>query len=86
MTERYDPSSNAMVIMSNRKPMKCPNCFDRQLEMTTEQYNISVDHDGRSYDVSIPNLALLKCKNCNNRILLDDAEYRINAALRKAID
>jgi putative zinc finger/helix-turn-helix YgiT family protein len=68
----------------SRFPPKCAVCRERRVEPTTEDYRVTVDHDGRSYDLTIPNLELLKCRACGNRILPDAAGERINEALRQA--
>lgn len=50
----------------------------------TEAYSATLDHDNRSYVLAVPDLELFKCEACGNRILSDEAEDRLNAALREA--
>ena len=68
----------------SRFPLKCAVCRERRVELVKEHYEVKVDHDGRSYDLSIPDLELLKCGSCGNRILPYEAGERVNEALRQA--
>src|SRR5579862_8778592 len=67
-----------------RFPMKCPMCRERQVNLVTELYEETVNHDGCTYHLSIPDLTLLKCSKCGNRILHNEADARVNDALRNA--
>jgi putative zinc finger/helix-turn-helix YgiT family protein len=68
----------------SRFPAKCAICRERRVNFITEQYEVTFEHDGRSYQLSIPNLILLKCEACGNRILPNEADDRISDALRDA--
>ena len=68
----------------SRLPMKCPICREKRVDFVTEPYEMTVDHDGRTYHLSLPNLTLLKCGACGNRILHDEADERLNDAQREA--
>jgi putative zinc finger/helix-turn-helix YgiT family protein len=46
-------------------------------------YSVEMDHDGRSYTITIPQLEVLECESCKNRVLTDDAHKRIANALRR---
>jgi putative zinc finger/helix-turn-helix YgiT family protein len=63
---------------------KCPNCRERRVTQVTERYDTTVEHDGRAYDISIPDLTLLKCEACGNRVLPGDADDRVSDAVRVA--
>ena len=65
-------------------PRKCPRCRERALDRATERYETTVEHDGRTYHVAIPDLALLKCTACGNRILPEEADERVSAEFRRA--
>src|ERR1700722_3248023 len=67
-----------------RLPGKCPICRERRVDFVTEPFEMTVDHDGRSYNLSIPDLTLLKCGACGNRTLHMEADERMNQALRNA--
>jgi putative zinc finger/helix-turn-helix YgiT family protein len=47
-------------------------------------YRTQIEHDGRSYTVDIPNLAVVKCEKCGAVVLDDAANQRITDALRTA--
>jgi putative zinc finger/helix-turn-helix YgiT family protein len=68
----------------SRLPMKCPICRERRVDFVTEPYEMTVDHDGRTYHLSLPSLTFLKCATCGNRILHDEADDRLSDALREA--
>src|SRR5258708_19173279 len=65
-------------------PRKCAKCRERKVVRVREEYRASLHHDGRAYDVLIPDLELLKCEACGNRVLEDDADDRLSEALRAA--
>jgi hypothetical protein len=44
-----------------------------------------MDHDGRSYDVSVENLEAAKCRNCGAVVLHRVALRRLSDALRSVV-
>ena len=66
----------------SRFPAKCAICRERQVDFITEPYEVTVEHDGRSYHLTIPDLTLLKCGACANRILPMEACDRVSDSLR----
>lgn len=46
------------------------------------QYVGSAKHDGRTYDIEIPKLAIPTCRNCNERVITSTVDDEITAALR----
>jgi putative zinc finger/helix-turn-helix YgiT family protein len=65
-------------------PQKCPNCRERRVVRVTEQYETTIEHDGREYPISIADLSLLRCEACGNRVLTGEADDRVSRALRTA--
>lgn len=63
---------------------KCPNCRERRVAEIRERYDVTVEHDGRHYEISIPDLTLLKCEACGNRVLPDAADDLVSDAIRDA--
>jgi DNA-binding transcriptional regulator YiaG len=62
------------------------DCRQRTVRRTTlEHYSISVDHDGRSYDLVVDDLEVLQCENCGTMVLEDSANKRISDALRREV-
>jgi len=64
---------------------KCMACRERRVGRTTlEHYATSADHDGRSYDLVLDDLDVLRCENCGTIVLEESANMRISDALRRA--
>jgi putative zinc finger/helix-turn-helix YgiT family protein len=63
-------------------PWKCGTCGQRAIEPVVVEYSTEMDHDGRSYSLTIPRLELLECKDCHARVLTDTAHERLSEALR----
>ena len=65
-------------------PRKCAKCRERAVSPVIEDYSIALEHDGRSYVVTVPSLSILVCQNCGNRVLDREANQRVSDALRTA--
>jgi putative zinc finger/helix-turn-helix YgiT family protein len=63
---------------------KCPNCRDRTIQTVIESYSTTLEHDGRSYNVTVPNLPVPVCSKCGYRTLDREANTMLGAALRDA--
>lgn len=46
-------------------------------------YPVQMEHDGRAYSFTVPNLEVLQCDSCRNRVLTDAAHKAITNALRR---
>jgi putative zinc finger/helix-turn-helix YgiT family protein len=42
-----------------------------------------MEHDGRSYSLTVPNLAILECEACHERVLSDEAFAKVVDELRR---
>ena len=62
---------------------KCGKCRQRAMELATVPYTTQIDHDGRKYTVTIPDLIVPRCANCGTISLDDEANRQISAAFRK---
>jgi putative zinc finger/helix-turn-helix YgiT family protein len=66
-------------------PWKCATCRQQTVEpVVLPTYVADLDHDGRTYQVAVNNLAVLQCKNCGAIVLDDDASDRLSDSLREA--
>ena len=65
-------------------PRKCPNCREKRVAEIRERYDVTVEYDARHYEISIPDLTLLKCEACGNRVLPDAADDSVSDAIRVA--
>jgi DNA-binding XRE family transcriptional regulator len=61
---------------------KCGKCRQRTVELATVPYTITIDHDGREYVVTIPDLVVPRCGSCGTVVLDEEANRRISAAFR----
>jgi putative zinc finger/helix-turn-helix YgiT family protein len=48
-------------------------------------YTLEVTHDGRSYQVEVPELRAAKCTACGEAIFSNEADEQITAALRSLL-
>lgn len=68
-------------------PWRCAECRERAVSPAVlTSYEVEVEHDGRRYAVTVPDLDVLKCGNCAEIILDDAANERITEALRRKAD
>jgi putative zinc finger/helix-turn-helix YgiT family protein len=63
---------------------KCGTCRQAALKPETIHYAVRLQHDGREYDIDIPDLKVRRCGNCGAVTLNDEADERISQALRHA--
>jgi putative zinc finger/helix-turn-helix YgiT family protein len=64
-------------------PTKCGECREREVfPETLDTYSTSMDHDGRSYFVSVSNFEVTKCRNCGAVSFGRDGARRLSDALR----
>ena len=63
---------------------KCPNCREQTLFVAVEDTTTELQHDGRPYTVTVPQLTLQVCTTCNVRNWPYEASERISDALRVA--
>lgn len=66
-------------------PWKCPACRERTVAPAgLPSYSASLDHDGKTYEVELHDLPVLRCGHCGEVVFGDEAETRLSAALRDA--
>jgi putative zinc finger/helix-turn-helix YgiT family protein len=63
-------------------PWKCSRCRERAVAPATVAYAATLEHDGRPYDVRVPDLRVPRCEKCGKLVMTDDANRRITEALR----
>jgi putative zinc finger/helix-turn-helix YgiT family protein len=66
-------------------PWKCPTCKERTMVRMTIPYSCECAHDGQTYTVAIPDLAVPRCPNCGDMIFDSPATRRIEDALRQMV-
>ena len=67
-------------------PWKCGACHEKAVHAAVvPEYRCSRRHDGHDYDLCLEGLAVHQCRACQNVVLDDAAEERIEAAFRFAV-
>lgn len=66
-------------------PWKCPTCREHSIYRAVVPYSIECAHDGRTYNVTIPDLAVPRCEKCGDMILDTPATMRVEQALRDLV-
>lgn len=68
--------------MTRPYPWKCRSCGKPSLSPTVVDYPAEMEHDGRAYSFVVPQLEILECSSCHNRVLPDEALARVTGELR----
>jgi putative zinc finger/helix-turn-helix YgiT family protein len=61
---------------------KCGKCRERAVVLAPVTYTTQIDHDGRKYTVTLPDLVVPRCANCGTVALDEEANRQITAAFR----
>lgn len=71
--------------MAAPENQRCMVCRERAVSpLRLDRYEAELEHDGRKYAVSVPDLTVLKCRNCGETYLDEAADERLSEALRTA--
>jgi putative zinc finger/helix-turn-helix YgiT family protein len=66
-------------------PWKCMHCRQRAVSpVTLASHATEMEHDGRKYLVELTDFPVLKCQNCGELVLDEEANDRLFSALRSA--
>src|ERR1700682_3166958 len=63
-------------------PWQCTECGEKQIFPLATDYITSVRHEGRSYEIRIPDLEIPTCRKCGNQVFSSKQDDQIVAALR----
>jgi putative zinc finger/helix-turn-helix YgiT family protein len=66
-------------------PWKCGHCRQRAVVPATVSYTTEIEHDGRTYTVTVPDLQTPRCEKCGEMVLIDAANRQISDALRRQL-
>src|SRR5579871_3808255 len=73
------------MIDAKPYPWKCAACRERAVApVTLPSYSASLAHDGKTYEVELRDLPVLRCGRCGEVVFGDEAEIRLSDALRDA--
>jgi putative zinc finger/helix-turn-helix YgiT family protein len=67
----------------DRKTPKCGNCRQARYETVVAPYTAQLEHDGRSYEITLGDLTFFRCPHCGSQLLPDEAEERLFETLRQ---
>lgn len=66
-------------------PWKCAQCRQRTVNPETVDYSTTIEHDGRTYEIHVPQLPVARCETCGDIVLDDEANERISDAIRSQL-
>jgi len=69
--------------MTRPYPWKCRRCRKEAVRPKVADYTTEIEHDGRSYSVTAPNLDILECTECSARTLPDKSFEEVMNAFRQ---
>jgi putative zinc finger/helix-turn-helix YgiT family protein len=72
-------------VASKPFPWKCGRCRERSVNPAVVSYTTEIEHDGRTYSVTVPDLELPRCSKCGAMVRDDAANRRISNALRQQL-
>jgi len=64
-------------------PWHCLNCLKEEVRPQTIRHTVELKHDGRSYQIEIPDLTIPKCGVCGKLVFTTGADDQVLAALRR---
>ena len=64
-------------------PKRCGKCGQKAVRLATVLYAATIEHDGRSYRVELPDLTVPRCAHCQTISLDEEADRQISAAFRR---
>jgi putative zinc finger/helix-turn-helix YgiT family protein len=66
-------------------PWHCYNCRQQEVVRTTIPYSTEVNHDGSLHTVTVPQLAVPRCRACGELVFDNIADEQITTALRSQL-
>jgi len=63
-------------------PWRCRHCGTKEVAMTTTEYTVDVQHDGRLYTLTVPDLNIPACGACGEKVFSEQVDRQVNEALR----
>ncbi len=63
-------------------PWYCSSCRRKDLYSAVIPYSVEINHDGRLYTITVPELDVPKCRSCGEIVFDDNANEQISEALR----
>jgi putative zinc finger/helix-turn-helix YgiT family protein len=73
---------NGVRYVARPFPWKCRTCGEQRVKPAVVDYSAEMDHDGRAYSITVPQLEIFECEACKTRILTDAAHKKLANALR----
>lgn len=63
-------------------PWRCPKCLEKTVHPVVMPYRAKAAHDGRLYELDIPDLPIPKCCHCGELVFSNRVDEQISRALR----
>lgn len=66
-------------------PWGCSHCGTRTVVAAAEDYAAEICHDGKAYDICVPNALVPKCSECGRKVLTNSLSQQVYDALREKL-
>src|SRR5438094_660349 len=74
-----------MIELIRPFPWACGTCREKAVWPVTVDYTAEMGHDGAMYQVTVPGLEVLECRQCQARMLSDESYEKLSEALRRQV-
>lgn len=64
-------------------PWLCPTCLEQEVYLKKVSYTLDVNHKGKLYEITIPNLVTPQCDSCKELLFTEDSDDQVNLAFEQ---
>jgi putative zinc finger/helix-turn-helix YgiT family protein len=79
-------ASEKVIMKVKPFPWMCPHCREKTVVSVQKDYSLSVEHDGKSYEVTVAGARVPTCTRCGEAVVTSDLAERVTAELCRLAD
>ena len=73
------------VLANKAFPWRCGRCGEKQVEKAAIRHVANIKHEGKKYELVVPDLVVPKCSGCGEILFDNEADDQISVAFRKKL-